>query len=871
MEKKQTLSYEQDLASTPTENVWVQANAGTGKTSVLVQRLLRILFRAPDWGKCGILCLTYTNAGAGEMRNRILSSLRQWAVASDAQLIELLDGVAINCPATSDDIAHAREIFFKFIDAPEILKIKTIHGFCEEVLHRFPIEAGLSPSWSLISDDAQRSLLQDVFTNLINSPINNGRVYDAFAHIVGRVSENYMTDLLDILSDQYKHFFQIDNFDNYRNYFIDTTENFLKLSNVPSNEFDVETLQNIIKNTQDDINNAKKPATYLTDIVNKTKQYIDTTIDFEEYKKVYLKADGNRILNVSKKDYLVQEQNRVYELDQYNENKMLFDDTVALFDLSAAFASEYRRIKRERGLLDFEDLILYTRRLFSNAETMGWVLSQLDLSLSHILVDEAQDTSPLQWDILRMLSGDFLTEGDTAQNPHSLFVVGDTKQSIFGFQGADPRAFASSREAISKQIAENLRTIREVPLTQSFRSTAPILYSVDKFFADDAVIETSEFANNPHKCFRANEPGLVELHRLVTKAETGATVAQYTEQIADKIKSMIDSGACAARDIMVLVQRRNPMASPLTIALKRRGIDVAGSDRIVLPDFPAVRDMLNLARWCLNTADDFSLCCVLKSPFFCLTERDIFDLCKIKNDTNTERKRASKDATQTTVFEVLQQAHPDIYMRLDNVLQKSQIMAPYSFFDYVLNDNDAQKNFIAALGDQVIDPLAEFMTICLSYERTQPGTLHHFLKWFITGGSEIKRDMNAASGVRIVTVHSSKGLEAPIVFLIDTIHTPKSKTILPIPSDGRPVWLWTPRGKNSECARVAANDSTRTDAREYYRLLYVAMTRPRDQLYIYGYTPNKNATPDSWYAHLWRVLANNATDECIRITNDDIK
>ena len=173
-----------------------------------MQRLLRILFRAPDCGTSGILCLTYTNAGAGEMRNRILAALRDWATATDDELVELLDGVAMNRPATSDDIAHAREIFFKFIDAPEILKIKTIHGFCEEILHRFPIEAGLSPSWTLVSDSAQRLLLQDAFNNLINSPKNNGRIYDAFSHIVGRVYEKYLTDLLGILIAQYKQFFK---------------------------------------------------------------------------------------------------------------------------------------------------------------------------------------------------------------------------------------------------------------------------------------------------------------------------------------------------------------------------------------------------------------------------------------------------------------------------------------------------------------------------------------------------------------------------------------------------------------------------------------------------------------------------------------
>ena len=870
MAKKRTLSPEQDRAANPTENVWVQANAGTGKTSVLVQRLLRILFRSPDCGTSGILCLTYTNAGAGEMRNRILASLRKWATASDDELLDLLDGVAINRPATSDDIAHARQIFFRFIDAPEILKIKTIHGFCEEILHRFPIEAGLSPSWSLVSDSAQRLLLQDTFNNLINSPKNDSRIYDAFAHIVGRVSETYMTDLLGILSAQYKQFFQIKNFDKYREYFIDTTANFLDLKNPSVANFDPVALQKIIEIATDELNNAKKPAKYLCELVNLTKQYIDTTVDFEEYKTAYLTATGDKKSLVSKKSYLVAEQERVYAQNQLNANQMLFRDTVALFDLSAAFADEYKRIKRSRNLLDFEDLILYTRQLFSDAATMGWVLSQLDLSLSHILVDEAQDTSPAQWDILRLLSGDFFADGDTNQMPHSLFVVGDTKQSIYGFQGADPRAFALSRDAISAQISENMRTIAEIPLAQSFRSTAPILKTVDKFFADTGVIDISGFANNEHKCFRADAPGAVELHKLTAKLETETTLKQYIDEIADKIKSIIDSGKFAARDIMVLVQQRNPMASPLTVALKRRGIDVAGSDRIVLPDFPAIRDLLNLTRWCLNPADDFSLCCVLKSSLFRLSELDIFEFCKIKNDANLERKRTAPDAPQMTVFEVVRDASPNIYSRLVEYQNWASEFAPYSFFERVLNTDNARLNFISALGPQVIDPLAEFMTICLAYERTQPGTLYHFLKWFITGGSEIKRDMDASNGVRIVTVHGSKGLESPVVFLIDTVRTPKTENILPIESGNEPVWLWAPRGDASGRRRDASDALMRIRTAEYYRLLYVAMTRARDELYIYGYTPNKNAHQNAWHTQLWRVLAGDTPHNYLRITNGDL-
>ncbi|MBO5833471.1 MAG: UvrD-helicase domain-containing protein [Alphaproteobacteria bacterium] len=871
MAKKHTLSPEQDIAANPLENVWVQANAGTGKTSVLVQRLLRILFRSDDCGRSGILCLTYTNAGAGEMRNRILAALRKWAMASDEALRDLLDGIAINKPATDKDIAHAREIFFKYIDNPDIMKIKTIHGFCEEILHRFPLEAGLSPSWTLVSDSAQRVLLQDAFDKLIKRPDNSSNIYAAFEHIVGRVSETYLTDLMGILSSQYKQFFQIDDFISYREYFIETIKKFLKLDSVTDTGFDRKKLEKIVELAEIEQNGAKKPAQYINQIISLTKQYIDTTIDFQKYKGAYLKADGGKKSIVSKKDYLVAEQERVYELNQYYVNKMLFDDTVALFDLSAAFTRIYREIKQSRNLLDFEDLILYTRKLFSSPDTMGWVLNQLDLSLAHILVDEAQDTSPLQWDILRMMSGDFFTDGDTTQMPHSMFVVGDTKQSIYGFQGADPAAFATSRADIASQIEHNMRSLREVPLTQSFRSTAPILATVDRFFSDADIVAQTGFVNNTHKCFRKNDSGAVELHKLCSKQETEKTIQDYISEISDRIKSLIDSGKHKASDIMVLVQQRNPLAVPLVASLKRRGIEVAGSDRIILPQFPAVADLLNLIRWCLDTADDYSLCCVLRSPIFRMNQLDIFNVCKIKNDTNYARHCEDPNAPKMTVFEVLAQHHMDVYEQLSQYLIWSAQMAPYSFFDSVLNNNSVRKSMISALGEQVIDPLEEFMTICLAYERTQTGTLRHFLKWFITGGSEIKRDMDASSGVRIVTVHGSKGLEAPVVFLIDTVRTPKPEKILPIENSKYPVWLWSPREDSSASRADAADALMKIRIAEYYRLLYVAMTRARDELYIYGFTPNKTSGELSWHNQLWRVLASDSEQEYIRITNDDIK
>jgi ATP-dependent helicase/nuclease subunit A len=873
MSQKEKFSPNQNLASDPTKNIWVQANAGTGKTTVLIQRLLRILFRNGiyNYDKApGILCLTYTNAAAGEMRNRILEDLRKWSRADNDKLTELLDGISENAPANAKDLAYARKIFYMYIDNPDVLKIKTIHSFCEEILRRFPLEAGISPTWSLVSGVAQKVLLQDAFDRMIKRSFENTgnmqRTLDAFYRIVDIKSEHFLTDLQELLVSRYKSFFLVDNVEQYRKYFIDKTKDILHLTNPIDMTLDTESLSKIINYATICVNNTKKPAQYIQNIVKYTQQYIDNAVDFSVYKNLYLTKENEISKNVSKDEIFAAEAQRVYNIQQYLLNENVFKNTMAVFDLAMDFADNYRTIKQERNLLDFEDLILYTQKLFKEPGVMGWVLSQLDVSLGHILVDEAQDTSPQQWNILRTLAGDFFAEGDT-ENNHSIFVVGDTKQSIYGFQNADPVAFATSRAAIAEQIKQNYRTIQEVALDQSYRSVEPILKTVDYFFDNPDVVRNTGFHNNRHVCYRVGKPGFVEMHNLSKYEATGSDKNKlYVQTIADKIESLIKTENVPPKDIMVLVQKRGSFAEPLELALKKRGIDIAGSDRVKLPDFPAIKDMLHLIRFCTDNINDYSLCCVLKSPIYRLTEADIFNLCKTRNDTTGKEN-------PVTVFDVLQKQQPDIYNDLLDIVERSKNLAPYSFFTYVLNKNNNRERIIAALGKQVIDPLEEFLTMCLSYERTQPGTLRDFIKWFITGDSEIKRDMDANQGVRIMTVHGSKGLASPVVFLIDTVFVPKQESILNTNylhnNPDYDLWLW--KTNNSAVIQSIIDKNRQDDIAEYYRLLYVAMTRTRDMLYIYGC--GMAQVPEiSWHTQLWNVLSGiqdaRVDEDTIRITND---
>ena len=866
MKQKEKFSDAQLAASNPSENIWVQANAGTGKTKVLVLRLLRILFRDALYNKSetsGVLCLTYTNAAAGEMRDRILKELHEWATANDKKLSELLESVVENHVPTEKDLALARKIFYLYIDNPDMLKIKTIHGFCEEILHRFPLEAGISPTWALVSGSAQTVLLDATFNRMIkNSGNNASNTLDAFNQIIKLKSEYFLNDLRDLLLGHYRAFFLVEDVNKYREYFIDTIQSVLNIKTPIDSSINYERLSSIIEYAKRIEKESKKPAQYILNIINITQQYIDKTIDFEKYKDLYLTQKNEIDKRFLKDDIFADEANRVYNMQQHLLNENVFKNTVSLFDLAMDFANTYKTIKQEHNVLDFEDLILYTQKLFEKPDVMGWVLSQLDISLSHILVDEAQDTSPEQWNIFRSLSGDFFTEGDT-ENNRSLFVVGDTKQSIYGFQNADPRAFATSRQAISEQIKHNYRTIKEISLDQSFRSTKPILDTVDCFFGCPDIVRKTDFYNNKHKCHRIDAKGIVEIHNVFRCNETGVVKNKlYVNMLADKIEHMVKKENVVPKDIMVLVQKRGAFVDLLSTALKKRGIDIAGNDRIKLPEFSAVKDMLYLIRFCIDIADDYSLCCLLKSPLYRLKERDIFELCKTKN--------TDKDLT---IFDVLRDFFPDIYQDLSDIVTQSKKLAPYSFFTYVLNKNNNRKKIISALGRHVIDPLEEFLTMCLAYERTQSGALYHFLKWFITGDSEVKRDMDASQGVRIMTVHGSKGLDSKIVFLIDTLTFPKSNQILNINhlhnKQNYDLWLW--KTGNSAIMESIVDKNAQDEIAEYYRLLYVAMTRAKDELYIYG-CDMERAPEMVWHKQLWNVFAlakDLFVDEnTIRITND---
>ena len=348
------------------------------------------------------------------------------------------------------------------------------------------------------------------------------------------------------------------------------------------------------------------------------------------------------------------------------------------------------------------------------------------------------------------------------------------------------------------------------------------------------------------------------------KKKVNAEVArkEYINVILDKIEFIVKNENIDPNDIMVLVQHREPFSSLLIRELKKRKIEVAGNDKINLPVFPAIKDLLNLIRFSIDNDDEYRLCCILKSPFYRFNEEKIYKLCYYRTEKNIK------------VFDSLKEIYPEIYSDLEEIIKKSKYMQPFSFFSYFLNKNENYNKMIEAMGNEVIDPIEEFLTISLTYQRSFPGTLRHFLKWFIEGTSEISRDVDANNGVKVITVHASKGLGAKVVFLIDTITIPKKDNLIYIKNKDQdlPLWLWA-KGFKSSVYKEIEEESNFFKLEEYYRLLYVAMTRAKNRLYIYGFNINKELTKNSWFESVFNQVINmpnvEITEEKIRINNEN--
>ncbi len=505
-----------------------------------------------------------------------------------------------------------------------------------------------------------------------------------------------------------------------------------------------------------------------------------------------------------------------------------------------AFLQAYAALKKSQSLLDYEDLILKTVALLKNPGC-HWVLYKLDGGLDHILVDEAQDTSPTQWQVIRAIAEEFYANAAEDPRNRTLFIVGDDKQSIYSFQGADPVVFTRMRQDLRRFAQDSGKTWQDVDLNVSFRSTPEILALVDEVFPT--------FPN--HLAFRKDSPGHVEVWPLLAKEEEAPLEAwqpplvqppkespqkRLAQRLAQTIQGWLLGKGPLPRpvvpgDILILVRRRTTFVDTLMRALKEHNVPVAGVDRLWLLEGIGVQDLLKIGEFLLLPEDDLALATVLKGPLFSLSEEDLFAL--------------AHDRGHRSLWQCLlkNESFAEITSLLKDLLSRADFLTPFSLYSHILGPLEGRKKWQARLNAEVLESLDEFLNLCLLFQEENTPSLQGFLSWISQEVIELKRDLEQSNQVRIMTVHGSKGLQAPIVFLPDTTQPP-----FDLPPFGfyhnSLLWL-PPSDKDIPLTRALKQELREAQYEEYRRLLYVALTRAEDALYVCGW---EGSPQETWHS-----------------------
>ncbi|WP_340116559.1 double-strand break repair helicase AddA [Pelagibius sp. 7325] len=888
----------QRQATDPEATVWVSASAGSGKTKVLVDRVLSLLLRGSAPGR--ILCLTFTKAAAAEMANRLSGRLAGWVTAEEAVLRASLEELT-GGPVDDDLLPRARALFARVLDTPGGIKIQTIHAFCQALLGRFPLEAGVAPNARVLDEHESADLLETARVEVLSQALNDqGRLSDAIAILTAHLQEDRFTEVLQQLIHERG---RLADLKAVRGNVDRVAEDVFTLLGVDPAEtpedaiakacaegaFERTALMGVMEAWATGTANEQKKSEQLANWLAADGAARAET--FESHCGLFLTKEGEaRKTPLTKKvlaDFpaalaaVQDEAERLILVSQRCNAITVARGTRALLVLGDAIVAAYQRHKEARVLLDYDDLIHFSARLLARQGGVSWVLFKLDGGLDHLLVDEAQDTSPEQWRIVEMLTSEFFAGAgaheDRAETVRTVFAVGDPKQSIYSFQRADPAEFQRMRDLFRGRAQRAQHRWRPVSLAVSFRSTEAVLSTVDAVFAAEAAQDGVLFGEAAirHQAKRVGDAGLIEVWPPAPPAESESLDSwalplpsrsdspaplRLARLVARRIwywtvsAEGADDSACqlAARgrrmrpgDVMVLVRRRNAFLAELVRELKTLGVPVAGVDRMNLTEQLAVMDLMALGRVLLLPEDDLSLACVLKGPLIGFDEDQIFALAHGRGRRSLWQ-RLGELAKDDPAFAGARSYLEDLAARADYV-------APFELYSALLGAGRGREKLLARLGPDAADPLDEFLSLALSYERENAPSLEGFLHWLAAGELEIKRDLEQEHGaVRLMTVHGSKGLEAPVVILPDTLQLPSASDGLLWVHDGKaapPLAVWpVKRDYDLPILGLARAARQQAQEQEYRRLLYVALTRAEDRLYVCGWETKRSAPAGNWYA-----------------------
>ena len=850
---QQKAFHDQRQASDPQASAWVSASAGTGKTKVLTDRVLRLLL---DGTKVStILCLTYTKAAASEMVNRILERMLAWVVNGqeflEKDLMQLL-GVA---PAKAD-IVRARQLFFQVLDDPIGLQASTMHSFCQSLLERFPLEAGISPGFQVMEETEAKLLVKQALEDTLQEIRETARpdLRQALHQVTSQYSWSAFIDMMGMLRQNNRFFHQL--LDEHQN--VENVVNILKHQEGIENLGDSELIrQEFYKKTKERLkkhgirSDFSISKTTFGKTVEKIQEWVarasGTSHHLQQYVAIFLTKEETPRKELEKIDansaegaFIHSEIQACVQYLSVIRAEQWIGKISNLLVIYQHFDTHYQLIKRRNLSLDYQDLVRLVSRFLLSTQNVSWVLYKLDNHINHVLLDEAQDSNSEQWQMIETLVQEFFAGRGQRQDNRTVFAVGDVKQSIYGFLQAEPAEFLKANHRFHQYTQQAAKKWRNVDLDISFRSTKAILEVVDAVFTQPQSLMQQQGFKINHIPNRQEAGGIVELWPMLQSKNplNGAENADIVlaQAIARRIKKMLSGEMLAsqgrpiqARDIMILVQRRKPLTSILLNALRQQEVPVAGVDRLALKENMGINDLVAIGKFCLLPQDDFNLAIVLKGPLGRLTEEDLLDLCHGRSSSLWQNLKQKK------------RDHPPyqpIHEMLLSLLSTVDYQRPYHFYINILDHLGMRSKLLAELGTDIHEAIDEFLHLALNFEEQGIGTLQEFIDHLEESDAEIKRDLEQPilDHVRLMTIHGAKGLQAPIVFLAQTLFVNNlSSQIFWDDQKPCPLPIMVPgKGQNTEWQNRVREKMDAKILEEQERLLYVAMTRAEDRLYIGG-------------------------------------
>ncbi|MGN6487783.1 MAG: double-strand break repair helicase AddA [Devosia sp.] len=865
----------QRAASDPAQSAWVRANAGSGKTYVLTARVLRLLLSGVKPEE--ILCLTYTKAAAAEMRGRVGERLGKWALADEPELVRDLTALA-GAPPTPAMQQRARALFAHALETPGGLRIQTIHAFCEAILHRFPREAAVPFDFKVLEEHERDGMLLMAREAVLAAGLRGSGEAQAVETLFGLLSDFSIEQaIIEALNQQRT----------LRRVLADVPAAKRELRRLLPRVGSIDTILDEMSAgyglSRDDhaqvfaIGGGGDFVAALRDVQlphPDPETLVDTFLTEKRTprKRLLLKAGTLALPDIAQR--LADEADRLAALYRDLVAAELIARSEAMLDIVAAISTHYESQKRARSLLDFDDLIEKLAALLRDDEQGAWVRYKLDAGISHILVDEGQDTNFQQWQVIEALVEDFFVGDSAADRPRTIFAVGDQKQSIFSFQGANPEEFVNAGRKYTLSARAVHADVSNVPLRHSFRTLPAILNAVDTVFNNRPDLRQGALEDEGllHETARAEGGGTVTLWPPIQDVAeatdpnnwptepppqmTQSAQRQVAERIAREIRGWIDSSRplgprgrpVKADDVLILVQVRSVLFHEVIRALIRAGIPTPGADRLAVTTHIGVLDMMALGDVLSNPADDLQLAALLRSPLFDVSEDDLLAVAHGRGET--QLWRAMEESTSLSVRAA--------YDELRGWRRRLDFERPFNFFADVLYAHGGLKRMRRRFGSEIDDVMAEFLDLALAHEQAQQPSLLGFLAELRSREVTIKRELaEGGAGVRVMTVHGAKGLEAPIVIMADAATTERGR-------DRRSIYMRSVPPlfvhASSEATHVDETREFKADAdaeqqAEYWRKLYVAMTRAEDELYVTGYLTKQGKTDGSWYEAIAQGLA----------------